>query len=127
MDGLTIGSRPVHTTLFFWNFQKCKADLCYILIDKHMLKKVFCSNTAPSLSSSFPVTMHKAPGTWKFKACCSSRNTTRSIHIRGLQYLLGACHLSCLKRFEDCLAQVICATINSCTNEGFHDYLQHRS
>ena len=35
----------------FWNFQKCKADLCYILIDKQMLEKVFCSNIAPSLSS----------------------------------------------------------------------------
>ena len=34
-----------------WNFQKCKADLCYILIDKQMLEKVFCSNIAPSLSS----------------------------------------------------------------------------
>ena len=21
----------------FWNFQKCKADLCYILIDKQMI------------------------------------------------------------------------------------------
>ena len=24
---------------FFWSFQKCKADLCYILIDKQMLEK----------------------------------------------------------------------------------------
>ena len=36
---------------FFWNFQKCEADLCSILIDKQMLEKVFCSNIAPSLSS----------------------------------------------------------------------------
>ena len=36
---------------FFWNFQKCKTDLCYIMIDKQMLEKVFCSNIAPSLSS----------------------------------------------------------------------------
>ena len=36
---------------FFWNFQKCKEDLCYILIDKQMLEKAFCSNIAPSLSS----------------------------------------------------------------------------
>ena len=42
--------RPVHKNLF-WNFQKCKADLCYLLIDKQMLEKVFCSNIAPSLSS----------------------------------------------------------------------------
>ena len=45
-----MGSRPLLTT-FYWNFQKCKADLCYILIDKQMLEKVFCSNIAPSLSS----------------------------------------------------------------------------
>ena len=43
--------RPVHQNLFYWNFQKCKTDLCYILIDKQMLEKVFCSNIAPSLSS----------------------------------------------------------------------------
>ena len=36
---------------FFWNFQKCKADLCYILIDKQVLEKAFYSNIAPSLSS----------------------------------------------------------------------------
>ena len=31
----------------FWNFQKCQADLCYILINKQMLEKVFCLNIAP--------------------------------------------------------------------------------
>ena len=36
---------------FFWNFQSIQADLCYILIYKQMLEKVFCSNIAPSLSS----------------------------------------------------------------------------
>ena len=36
---------------FVWNFQKCKVDLCYILIDKQMLEMVFCSNITPSLSS----------------------------------------------------------------------------
>ena len=36
---------------FFWNFQSIPADLCYILIYKQMLEKVFCSNIAPSLSS----------------------------------------------------------------------------
>ena len=36
---------------FFWNFQKCQAFLCYILINKQMLHYVFCSNIAPSLSS----------------------------------------------------------------------------
>ena len=39
------------TKTFFWNFQKCRAVLCYILIDKQMLHQVFCSNFAPSLSS----------------------------------------------------------------------------
>ena len=39
------------TKTFFWNFQKCWAVLCYILIDKQMLHYVFCSNIAPSLSS----------------------------------------------------------------------------
>ena len=43
--------RPVHQNLFYWNFQKCKTDLCYILIDKQMLKKMSCSNIASSLSS----------------------------------------------------------------------------
>ena len=37
--------------IFFWNFQKCRAVLCYIFIDKQMLEKVFCSNISPSLSS----------------------------------------------------------------------------
>ena len=47
----------IHCTLdrfrktFFWNFQSIPADLCYILIYKPMLEKVFCSNVAPSLSS----------------------------------------------------------------------------
>ena len=36
---------------FFLNFQKSRAVLCYILIDRQMLEKVFCSNIAPSLSS----------------------------------------------------------------------------
>ena len=39
------------TKTFFWNFQSIRADLCYILINKQMLEKVFCSNIAPSLSS----------------------------------------------------------------------------
>ena len=39
------------TKTFFWNFQSIPADLCYILIYKPMLEKVFCSNVAPSLSS----------------------------------------------------------------------------
>ena len=39
------------TKTFFWNFQSIQADLCYILIYKQMLEKVFCSNIAPSLSS----------------------------------------------------------------------------
>ena len=39
------------TKAFFWNFQNVRAVLCYILIDKQMLEKVFCSNIAPSLSS----------------------------------------------------------------------------
>ena len=39
------------TKTFFWNFQKSRADLCYIFIYKQMLEKVFCSNSAPSLSS----------------------------------------------------------------------------
>ena len=32
------------TKTFFWNFQKCRAVLWYILIDKQMLEWVFCSN-----------------------------------------------------------------------------------
>ena len=47
---------------FFWNFQKCKEDLCYILIDKQMLEKVFCSNIAPYLSSR----NHLNTGQWHF-------------------------------------------------------------
>ena len=39
------------TKTFFWNFQSIPADLCYILIYKQMLEKVFCSNITPSLSS----------------------------------------------------------------------------
>ena len=39
------------TKTFFWNFQKCQAVLCHILIDKHTLEKVYSSNIAPSLSS----------------------------------------------------------------------------
>ena len=39
------------TKTFFWNFQKCRAVLCYILINKQILHWVFCSNIAPSLSS----------------------------------------------------------------------------
>ena len=39
------------TKTFFWKFQKCRVVLCYILIDKQMLEKVFCSNITPSLSS----------------------------------------------------------------------------
>ena len=38
---------PVQKNLFM-TFQKCKAYLCYILIDKQMLEKVFCSKIAPS-------------------------------------------------------------------------------
>ena len=42
----------VHTSpfikTFFVNFQKCKVDLFYILIDKQILETVFCSNIAPS-------------------------------------------------------------------------------
>ena len=37
--------------IFFWNFQKCQAVSCYILVDKQMLEKEFCSNIAPSSSS----------------------------------------------------------------------------
>ena len=36
---------------YFWNFQKCQAFLYYILINKQMLEKVYCSNITPSLSS----------------------------------------------------------------------------
>ena len=32
----TVDSRPDHKNLF-WNFRKCQAVLCYILIDKQML------------------------------------------------------------------------------------------
>ena len=39
------------TKTFFWNFQKSRADLCYILIYKQLLEMVFCSIIAPSLSS----------------------------------------------------------------------------
>ena len=39
------------TKTFFRNFQNIRAVLCYILIDKRMLEKAFCSNIAPSLSS----------------------------------------------------------------------------
>ena len=39
------------TKTFFWNFQSIPADICYILIYKQMLEKVFCSNITPSLSS----------------------------------------------------------------------------
>ena len=39
------------TKSFFWNFQKSRAVLCYILKDKEMLHLVFRSNIAPSLSS----------------------------------------------------------------------------
>ena len=39
------------TKTFFWNFQNIQAVLCYILIEKQMLEKAFCSNIAPSLSS----------------------------------------------------------------------------
>ena len=39
------------TKTFFWNFQSIPADLCYILIYKQMLEKVFCWNITPSLSS----------------------------------------------------------------------------
>ena len=39
------------TKTFFWNFKNIRAVLCYILIDKQMLEKAFCSNIAPSLSS----------------------------------------------------------------------------
>ena len=34
------------TKTVFWNFQSIPADLCYILIYKQMLEKVFCSNIA---------------------------------------------------------------------------------
>ena len=33
------------------HFQKCQAVSCYILVDKQMLEKEFCSNIAPSSSS----------------------------------------------------------------------------
>ena len=39
------------TKTFFLNFQNIRADLCYILIFKQMLEKVFCSNITPSLIS----------------------------------------------------------------------------
>ena len=39
------------TKTFFWNFQNIRAVLCYILIDKQMLEKAFCSNITLSLSS----------------------------------------------------------------------------
>ena len=48
---LKLGSRSLldwFTKTFFWNFQKCRAVLCYILIDKQMLHQSFCSNIAPS-------------------------------------------------------------------------------
>ena len=32
---------------FFWNFQKCQAVLYYILVDKQMSEKVFCSKMLP--------------------------------------------------------------------------------
>ena len=43
-------TRPVLRNIFR-NFQKCRAVLCYILINKQIFEKVFCSNIAPSLSS----------------------------------------------------------------------------
>ena len=49
--GVTIYTLDRFTKTFFWNFQNSRADLCYILIYKQMLEKVFCSNIAPSLSS----------------------------------------------------------------------------
>ena len=39
------------TKTFFSNFQNSRSDLCYMLIYKQMLEKVFCSNIALSLSS----------------------------------------------------------------------------
>ena len=62
---LKLGSRSLldwFTKTFFWNFQKCWAVLCYILIDKQMLHYVFCSNIAPSLSSG--TTYFTRQNTW---------------------------------------------------------------
>ena len=36
---------------FVWIFQKCRAVLCYILINKQMFKKVFCSNVHHRIES----------------------------------------------------------------------------
>ena len=37
---VNMGTRPIHKN-WAWNFQKCHAVLCYILIDRQMLEKVF--------------------------------------------------------------------------------------
>lgn len=37
--------RPLHKKIFF-NFQKCRAVLCDISIDKQLSEKAFCSNIA---------------------------------------------------------------------------------
>ena len=50
LHNVKVSNRLVHKNLV-WNFQKSRADFCYILINKQMLEKVFCSNIAPSLSS----------------------------------------------------------------------------
>ena len=44
------GTIPIQFKLILKNFQMLPAVLCYILIDRQMLEKVFCSNIAPSLS-----------------------------------------------------------------------------
>ena len=48
MMTIMIITRPVHKNLFL-EFPKMQ-ELCYILIEKQILEKVFCSNIAPLLS-----------------------------------------------------------------------------
>ena len=48
--------------IFLLSLQKCQAVLYYMLIDKQMLDRVFCSNIVPSLSSFMsPGKEHLAP------------------------------------------------------------------
>ena len=46
---------------FFWNFQKCMADLCYILIHKQMLGKILCGTW--HLNFQVPGALCKVTGT----------------------------------------------------------------
>ena len=47
---INVHTRPVHKNIFL-NFQKYRAVLCCIVINKQLLEKVVCSNIANSLSS----------------------------------------------------------------------------